>query len=324
MSYITNFSPEKAKEFILNHKTPYVKLLLLRDIDNISINDSKFIKLQDQILQEKILSRLLAKQLKSGAWVPSDKDGGFGQMHRSTIWTLVLLGYLGLNGKIIAQISNAVDYIFDKLFQNDTKIFINLGSSWNKFMESHNASILRSLIKLGFESYSDVYNACMTHLDMIYGKEGLCEYKKGGFKCAWGLTKDLLLLNEFPKSWRTEKYNESVKACQDGLLAFNLAEANYPNYRNLKSPKWFQFMYFRSYHSDIFETIEALVGSGIKDHPVLMKALEAMGEHCIDEKTWNCVHTYNWQVKFEQKDKPSPWLSLRGLRIDDALGKKSF
>ena len=49
-------------------------------------------------------------------------------------------------------------------------------------MQSHNASILRALIRLGFTDNKDVKNASIAHLDLIHDKEGYCKYKKGNFK----------------------------------------------------------------------------------------------------------------------------------------------
>lgn len=51
-------------------------------------------------------------------------------------------------------------------------------------MQSHNSSVLRALVRLGFAEHEEVKKAFMKHFDLIFGKEGYCKYKKGGFRCA--------------------------------------------------------------------------------------------------------------------------------------------
>ena len=320
MSFIPNFDTEKAKEFILNYSPPFVKLLYLRDIEGVSINDSEFLELQEKLLAEKILAKLMSKQLDSGAWQLPEKDEVFGPMQRSTVWTLIQLGQLGINGTTIPSIVKAVDYTFEKQFDKKEKIFHNDHPSWGDFMQSHNATILRALIRLGFATRDDVKEASLLHLEKIHGKDGYCKYKKGGNRCAWGLLKNLKFFNEWPENWRNNPLRESITISQDFLLSHNLAEADYPRDSKKKSNhKWFDLSYFKTYYVDIFEAVEALVHSGIKSHPVITDTLKKIGEKCIDQQTWMCELARSWIVKFEKKDTLSPWLSLRGLRIEKFL-----
>lgn len=94
-----------------------------------------------------------------------------------------------------------------------------------------------------------------------------------------------------------------------------LANAAYPREKNKIHKNWFSLSHFKTYYSDYFEGAEALIESGIKDHPIVKEAIEKAGNLCLEEKTWNCQLARTWHVKFERKDKPSPWLSLRGMKI---------
>jgi hypothetical protein len=333
MKSIPNFNDEKGREFILNHKDPYIKLAYKKDIEKTPTDSKEFLDFQEKLFEEKSLVNLFAKQYDSGAWEPPEKDDVFGPLQKSTIWTLVLFGYMGLNGKKIPGIAKAVDYIFDTQFDYDKQIFHNNHPIWGDFMQSHNSTILRALILLGFETRKDVKETSFHHLKLIHGKEGFCKYKKGDHRCSWGLIKNLLFFHrcswgliknllffaEWPDNWKNKEYEESVKACQDYLLSYNLSKADYPREKPGPNPKWLNFSIFKTYHSDIFEGLEALVQTGVKSHSIITKTLLAVGDKCIDNQTWNCGLNVNMKLKLEKKDQPSPWLTLRGLRINDAL-----
>lgn len=318
MTQIPNFNAEKAADFILNNKEQFAKLSYKRDIEGLSLESSQFLSLQEEILATKKMTNLMSKQLETGAWQPPEKDDVYGPLQKSTIWTLILLGNVGLNGSVLPNIEKATDYLFETQYNKEEQYFLNTHPKWNKPMQCANATILRAFLRLGLDSRADVKAACFAHLESIHNKEGECSYKKGGFKCAWGLIKDLLFFNEWPEDWRVKEYSESVKSCQDYLLSYNLSKAEYPRKGDKKNYKWFALSYFRSYHSDYFEAVEALVRSGIKNHPVVNTALEAVGGKCINEQTWLAEPISTWLASFEKKGQPSPWLSLRGLRINKA------
>ena len=317
MAKIPNFKVQKARNFVLEFKDPYAKLLLKREVDLIPIDSKEFLYLQEQLFKEKGLIKLMDKQLATGAWLLPEKEDVFGPLQKSTTWTLVLLGLMGLNGTIERKIEKAVEYIFETQYDYNTNTFHNHHEFWGDFMQSHNASILRALIRLGFTDNKDVKNASIAHLDLIHDKEGYCKYKKGNLKCAWGLIKNLLFLNEWPDSWKNSKVKESITACQNYLLAYDLSTANYPRLAEKPNNKWMRFSYFKTYHSDIFEALEALVTSGISDHPVISKTLDAIGKRCSNEKTWLCELNVNMQLKLEKNGHESPWLSIRGLKINN-------
>lgn len=319
MRKIPKFEYEKAKEFILNHKDPYVKLAFRRDIENLDFSKSEFIDCQSSLFEDRKLVNLMSKQFETGAWESPEKDDVFGPLQKSTIWTLVLLGQMRLNGSIIPKIVKALDYTFETQYDHEKEMFHNNHPVWGDFMQSHNSTALRAFLQLGFESKKEVKKASFAHLEHIHGKEGLCKYKKLGHRCAWGLVKNLLFFNEWPESWKNQKYKEGIKACQDHLLSHDLSEANYPRERSNPNYKWVNFSTFKTYHSDIFEGLEALVMSNINSHPIIDKTLKVVGNRCIDKQTWICGLNVNMKIKLEKNGEPSPWLSLRGLRVNNAL-----
>ncbi|MFQ6125935.1 MAG: hypothetical protein ACE5R6_15210 [Candidatus Heimdallarchaeota archaeon] len=318
MVSIPNFSPDKSKEFIKHINSPFVNLLFQRDIERLPISDLAFLDQQEHLLSEDEFTNLFARQLDTGGWLSLSEDRVYNPMYQSTIWHLIYLGYLGLNGTVIPHLTKAVNYCFRNFYDQDEQIFPSVNRRYSGFLQCVNAMLLRSLLKMGFADQEEVHEASLAHLDRIHGEEGYCRYKKGGFRCGWGLIKDLLFLNEFPSSWRNKKFSESVKTSQDYLLSYNLSEAKLPRAKLQISRHWLTYAYFRSYHSDIFEAAEALVLTGVKNHRELTKTLKVIGSHCLNRATWKSEYYQpKWPFKLERRA-PSPWLTLRGLRITGA------
>jgi hypothetical protein len=323
MVTIPNFNPNLAEEHLNTHThRPYFQLLYLRDVLNLSIEASEYQEEQERFLSQKRISRFMGKQLETGGWLPPEKDGIWGPMHKSTVWTLLFLGYLGLNGSSLPNITKAVDYIFTTKINKEEYVFRENHKVWGHFMQCENSMLLRSLLLMGFSKRADVKRACLAHVKRIYGKEGLCYYKKGPrakdrFKlaCVWGLVKDLLFLKEWPNQWKNVEYENTLLAIQQYLLTQNLANADFPRLKNTISKKWFAFAHFRSYYADLFEAVEALVGTGLTDHEKIGETLKIIGNQCHDSVTWICGITPTWRIKFEKVQTPSPWLTIKGLKL---------
>lgn len=323
MIEIPSFNPSMAEEYLNTHKLrPYFHLLYLRDVLSLEIDSSEYLEEQTLFLSQKRISGLMGKQLDTGGWFTPKKDGVWGPMHKSTVWTLLFLGYLGINGPSLPNICKAVDYIFATKINKEEYVFRENHKVWGHFMQCENSMLLRSLLLMGFWNREDVKRACLAHLNRIYGKEGLCYYKKGPksqdrFKlpCVWGLVKDLLFLREWPDQWKNQKYKNSILAIHKYFLEQNLAKADFPRLKETISKKWFAFAYFRSYYADLFEAIEALVMTGVTDHEKINDALKIIGNHCQDGVTWICEITPTWRIKFEKVQTPSPWLTIKGLKL---------
>jgi len=99
----------------------FVKLLYLRDIEGLSISGSAFQRQQEKVLNT--LGNVMARQLETGGWLQVEEDQ---RMHKyvSTPQILVFLGYLGLDGTVVPQISKAVDYCFSNLSRDRNGLFV--------------------------------------------------------------------------------------------------------------------------------------------------------------------------------------------------------
>lgn len=305
---IPNFNPSRAEDYVVNYENPeikeFVKLLYLRDIKGVSISDSIFLQQQEKLLP------YLEKGL--GPWIERNKQRTFLSFQE----VVGFFGYLGLNGTKIPQLVDAVDHAFSKYQRRDGAFIASSG----KINKCGNMVFLRAVLSLGFNERDDVKEACRDYLSNFKGREGDCHVRKDGTPCAYVMVRTLRWLNEFPQDWQDEHYQTIVKNVQNYLLGYDLSIAGFPRSRPEPNKNWFKFGYFRSYQSSIFEAAEALVLSGIQNHPVLQKTLDVIGSRCLNEVTWKPQYIQkHWPLTIlppqRGKQAGSPWLTLRGLRI---------
>ena len=303
---IPGFDPVRAKDFVLEYKNPtvrdFVTLRYLRDIKDLDISDPDFLEQQDKLmLHLEAAWHWLARS--------SRRIYALGE-------AVAFFGYLGLNGTLIPQLSEAVDFAFRALPRDDG-IFTSSGGRRPKCA---NIAFLNGALELGFSEHPEVKPACFDYLQFIEGAEGDCTVRTDETPCAYIMVKTLHWLNKFPTNWRTSQYRRVVKNIQNFLLFYDLSEADFPRSRARPNKNWFKFGYFRSFQASIFEAAEALAVSGVKSHPELSKTLQVIGDRCIDGVTWKPQYIRKaWPLQLETRQRGkgtgSPWLTLRGLRI---------
>ncbi len=305
---IPTFKPDQATDYVTNYEHPelrdLVQLLYLRDIQGVSISEPEFLQKQKKILplfNEKTIS-----------WIDRNRQRTFLSFQE----VMAFFGYLGLNGTKIPVLVNAVNHVFSS-YKRKGGAFI---ASSGKINKCGNTNFLRAVLALGFDDDVRVEQACEEYLHYILGREGECHVRTDGNPCGYVMVRTLRWLNEYPAKWRNKDYRTAVKNVQDYLLAYDLSTADFPRRHAEPNKNWFKYGYFRSYQSSIFEAAEALVQSGITNHPILKKTLAVIGTTCINGVTWKPQYIQkHWPLTIlppqRGKDKGSPWLSLRGLRI---------
>jgi hypothetical protein len=305
---IPHFNPVKAEEYLRNYDieeiSDFVNFLHMRDIQGIAISSPVFLKHQEKLLP------YLEKGL--GPWIEKNKKRTFISFQE----VMGFFGNLGLNGTKIPQLVDAVDHAFSKYKRRDGAFIASSG----KINKCANMVFLRALLALGFAERADVQQACREYLTSNLGRAGDCHVRTDGNPCAYVMVRTLRWLNEFPQEWRDKDYQAAVENVQNYLLKYDLSTADFPRRRPEPNTNWFKFGYFRSYQSSIFEAVEALVLSGVHDHPVLQNTLNVIGSQCLNEVTWKPRYIQkHWPLMIlpaqRGKQAGSPWLTLRGLRI---------
>jgi hypothetical protein len=308
MPTIPDFNPELAIDYVTGYDEPiicdFVKLLYLRDIQKYSITNVNFLRQQKNLIPH--------LEYALGPWIEKNRKRTFISFQE----VMGFFGNLGLNGTQIQELVDAVDHAFSTYKRRDGAFLASSG----KINKCANTVFLRALLALGFENDSRVRQASEEYLEANLNHEGDCHVRTDGNPCAYVMVRTLRWLNEFPHQWRGKHFKTMVKNIQNYLVSYDLSTADYPRRNPEPNTNWTKFGYFRSYQSSIFEAAEALVGSGLLDHPVLTKTLNVIGSQCINGVTWKPRYIKkHWPVALlpPQRGKKigSPWLTLRGLRI---------
>jgi hypothetical protein len=141
--------------------------------------------------------------------------------------------------------------------------------------------------------------------------------------CAWGAAKVMLALANYPRERRTPQIERAIQQGVNFLFSVELEAAGWPSpYAPKPSGNWWKFGFPVFYVTDLLQIIEALVALGCGSDPRLAQALELILEKQDANGRWPLEYDYlgkTW-VDFGKKKEPSPWVTLRVLRIVKALG----
>jgi hypothetical protein len=136
--------------------------------------------------------------------------------------------------------------------------------------------------------------------------------------CAWGGAKVMLAFSRLPLERRTPLIESAIRAGTEFLLNTDPATANYPNgYAAKPSGNWWKFGFPVFYITDILQIVEALAGLGYGSDPRLANALALVRGKQDSQGRWALEYDYTGKtwVDFGAPKQPSPWVTLRALRV---------
>jgi len=185
---IPNFNSGEAEKYVTSYQLPeirnFVKLLYLRDIQDVSIKDPTFLQLQKKLLP------YLGKGL--GSWIEKNRQRAFLSFQE----VLSFFGYLGLNGTKIPEIVDAINHAFSKYKRRDGAFIASSG----KINKCGNTAFLRAALALGFAEDPRIEEACREYLAANLGHEGDCHVRTDGNPCGYVMVRTLRWLKRISQS----------------------------------------------------------------------------------------------------------------------------
>jgi hypothetical protein len=133
----------------------------------------------------------------------------------------------------------------------------------------------------------------------------------------------MLALGKWPEERRTPTHRHAIAQGVDFLLGVDPAEATYPTgYSDKPSQNWWKFGFPVFYVTDLLQVVEALVALGYGDDPRLSRALALIREKQDGDGRWALEYDYTGKtwVDFGAKKQPNKWVTLRALRVLQAVG----
>ena len=144
--------------------------------------------------------------------------------------------------------------------------------------------------------------------------------------CAWGAAKVMLALSRCPKSYCTAMVTRAIRQGVDFLFSVDPADATYPSgYSAKPSGNWWKFGFPVFYVTDVLQIAEALIGLGYGNDPRLARTLALIREKQDSDGRWPLEYDYTGKawLDFGAKKSPNKWVTLRALRVLQAVGKDS-
>jgi hypothetical protein len=141
--------------------------------------------------------------------------------------------------------------------------------------------------------------------------------------CAWGAVKVMLAFSKLPKLRRTKLINDAIATGVDFLFSKDPAKADYPcGYAAKPSQNWWKFGFPVFYVTDLLQNVEALVELGYGKDTRLAKALNLIHEKQDSQGRWLLEYDYSGKtwLDFGAKKQPNKWVTLRAVRVLNALG----
>jgi hypothetical protein len=284
------------------------------------------------------IATILGEMEEAGYWV--EPGPGYNPKYRSTVWAIILLAQLGATVQEDERIAQACHYLLDQALTKGGQ-FTTSGApsgtadclqgnlSWallelgvdDPRLEKAFDWMARSVTGEGIASSED-RQAAVRYYAGKCGPTFACG-ANNRLPCAWGGVKVMLALGKWPEERRTPTVQRAIEQGVDFLLGVDPAEATYPTgYSDKPSQNWWKFGFPVFYVTDLLQVVEALVALGYGDDPRLSRALALIREKQDGEGRWALEYDYTGKtwVDFGAKKQPNKWVTLRALRVLQAVG----
>jgi hypothetical protein len=302
--------------WLLESDNPSVRYFTLSDLLERPQVDVQVCQAQAAIMTSEPVRKILDAQYPNGYWV---KPGiGYSPKYRATVWQIIFLADLGAIRT--AQIGKACEHTFEHTQRPDGAFIANKGKSGAVICL--NGNLLRSLLWLGYGDDARVQRGLNWLAARVSEDESFCCHYNRQLPCAWGTVKALSAFAALPQGERPLAIQEAVERGVEFLLSYDPVKADYPSGQGGISPLWFRFGFPLTYVSNILETLLVLTRLGHGRHPRLAGAIEFMLSKQDEKGRWALEYspTKTW-TRFEEKGKPSKWVTLNALRVLKALAE---
>jgi hypothetical protein len=319
--------------WLLEKENVGVRYLAMRDLLQLSENDSELIVAKEKAHQEGPIATILDAMHPEGYW--EEPGPGYIPKYRSTVWSIILLAQLGAGVDEDPRIQTACQYLMEHAY-NVTGQFSTNGPP-SGTIDCLQGNLCAALLDLGYEDPRlDTAFEWMARTVTGEGLAPLADKKaplrfyagkcgptfacgaNNGLSCAWGAAKVMLAFSKLPEEKRTPLIKDAIQQGIDFLLSVDPLDATYPSGWNAKpSGNWWKFGFPVFYVTDILQIVEALVGLGFGTDPRLKNTLDFIQNKQDSNGQWLLEYDYadkTW-YNFGMKKQPNKWVSYRVTRV---------
>ena len=324
--------------WLLDDHSPGVRYLALRDLLQLPADDRRLRAARDAAYRHGPIAAVLAGMDDAGFWV---KPGpGYNPKYRSTVWAIILLAQLGASARHDERVARGCAYLLDHALAPGGQFTASGAPSGT--VDCLQGNLCWALLELrcadsrldaAFEwmartvtgegiAPAQERQAAVRYYAGKCGPSFVCGSNKK-LPCAWGAAKVMLAFGRLPASGRTPLIERAIAQGLEFLLGTDPATAGYPSgYSSKPSRSWWQFGFPTFYVTDILQVVEALVQLGRGADPRLANALALVRDKQAGQGRWLLEYDYAGKTwgDFGPKKQPSPWVTLRALRVLKAAG----
>jgi len=337
--------------WLLEANNPSVRYLTLRHLLGRGDDDADVREARAAIQQSRAVERIFARQSPDGFW--GNPATPYQPKYRSTYWTLMVLGHLGLDGDN-ERVQRAVEYVFR--FQQPEGGFAECGKEearkkYKKMRERRQArgkeppeesafvadlvhqmmtscltgNVVAALLRLGYVDDPRLWRA-VDWLVRIQNPDGgwLCPYWKAHARdthsCFYGTICALEAFAEIEEDRRPPAVREAAVRGAEFLLLHHLYRADHHDFQII-NPHWLKLSFPWFYRYNILRGLWVLTELGHTDDERMNDALGVLLSKRSEEGKWILESTPAGRIRasFGTVGKPSKWLTLYALMVLKAI-----
>lgn len=324
-----------ALEWLLDPEEIGVKYLAMRDL--LKRPPENLQEVRKSAHSEGPIAMVLSKMQPEGYW---EKPGhGYYPKYSGTVWSVILLAQLGASPEMDSRITTACSYILDNNLTQEGHFTVNgLPSGTADCLQGNLCYSLlelectdsrldeafewmaRSVTGEGVAPMKDK-NAPLRYYAGKCGPNFACG-ANNKLPCAWGAVKVMMAFGKLPKEKRTPLINDAIKTGVHFLFGKDPVTADYPcGWASKPSGNWWKFGFPVFYVTDILQIAEALMALGYGKDRRLDNTIKNIREKRDSQGRWPLEYDYTGKtwVNFGPKKQPNKWVTLRALRVLQAV-----
>jgi len=285
-------------------------------------------KARREIMKAGPVPVILFKQEEGGYWGTAE-DFYVRAKYRGTVWQLVVLAALGVDGGDKRVIRSA-EFILDWSQDQDSGGFAYRGTSSGGLhpavLPCLTGNMVWSLLRFGYlddprvQRGIDWITRYQRFDDGIEKAPAGWPYDRfeqcwGKHTCHMGVVKTLKALAEIPLERRTQEVRRTIEKAGEYLLRHHIHKKSH-DLASVAKSAWVKFGFPLMWSTDALEMLAILVKLGYRDDR-MREAIDLVISKQDGQGRWSLEGTFNgrFQVNIEQKGKPSKWVTLKALTV---------
>lgn len=301
--------------WLLEADNPSVRAFTLTDLLDRSPGDPEVIATWEAVMHSRPVREIMAAQYPAGYWIKPDV--GYSPKYRATVWQVIFLADLGAT--CTEAIARACEHVLAHTYLPEVGLFSAHKRANGTFL-CLNGNLLRALWHFGYGAYPNVQQVAETLARKVVEDQFRCRCDivspgRDRLPCVWGCIKVLRGFAAIPPELRSPTIQAAIACGVNFLVSHDLIRADYP-YAEEISDLWWRFGFPLGRAADALEALAALVAHGAADDPRLTPAFGRVLDKQDEQGRWWLETTLDktW-TQFEEKGRPSKWVTLRALQV---------